>query len=255
MYHVAESGYVPYNLSVMSIALNRDVLVAQNPEPVARAQRYYDPGMEYHNFDHHVLGVWEEARGMAAYCEGQGVPVDLEILDPAVLFHDANVHRPLRKRYPTYERWAGAIARTEVMGMGYETHRAEEVRKAIVATTFGVPPRSLEAAILKRADIANVGASYATFISNGVKIFREQMRTKGLSPTRDVFEQWQQTTCAFLLGHLRDDEPFGDFDLSPLADVPMSPFKVAGLENIRRLTTETFESLLGKIGVSHEHED
>lgn len=224
------------------ISIERDVLVAQNPGLVEITRPYYEETLEYHNFNGHILGTWESARKIARLCIGSGLAVNLDVIDRSVLFHDADVHKPLTKRYPTLERRSAAIARKELRKYGDPEDTILHTSASIISTTYGVKPKSIEAAIIKRADILNIGQDYKTFISNSVRLLREQFRLRGLQFDHDSVDAWIKTTASYLSGHLRDDEPFGDFDLSEV-DPSCSLFKSDGMRNVNQFMAETYESI------------
>lgn len=228
------------------IALDREALIKQNIELVEIAKQYYDETMEYHNFEGHILGTWETTRRLAQLCIESGIDVDVAITDRAVLFHDADVHKPPIKRYATLERRSAAINRRELRLYGDNEETVRHSSKAIIATTYGEKPTTIESAIVKRADIINVGQDYKTFITNSIRVLREQFRLRGLNFTHDSIDAWIKTTAAYLTGYLRDDEPFGEFDLSEI-DPKCSVFKSSGLQNINLFLSETYGSIMGKL--------
>lgn len=225
-----------------TIATTREILVVQNADLVEMVRPFYDETMEYHNFEGHILGTWESARNLAKLCINAGVAVNLDVTDRAVLLHDADVHKPLTRRFATLERRSAAIARRVLREFGDSEDIIKQSSDSIIATTYGEKPRTIESAIVKRADILNVGQDYVTFITNSIRVLREQFRLRGLQFDRDTVDAWVKTTASYLTGYLRDDEPFGEFDLSEI-DPSCSIFKKTGLQNISQFMSETYDSI------------
>lgn len=218
-----------------------EVIKTEIPYILESAEKYYSD-LEYHNFEGHILGSIIAGRRLANRCEDAGISIDIKIVDGILAYHDANVHKNLPKKFKTYERYSASIARRELPKLNYSNEQFKKCSKGIIETTYGIKPTFIESAITKRADISNIGEDYKTFINNGIKILKEQHRRSGSSITLENVKAFQATTHAFLHGILRDDEPFGDFDLSP-EDKSCSPFKIHALGNLATFATEAPSSI------------
>jgi HD superfamily phosphodiesterase len=228
------------------IVADFETLCRQKPEIVALARPYYSEEMAYHNFEGHIAGTWESARKIASVCLEQSIEVNISVVDASVLFHDANVHKPLIARYKTPERWSAAISRQKLTDIGYSNLEVKHISNNIIETTQGVKPTTIEGAITKRADIINIGQDYTEFIVNSIKILKETIKKGNIELSKTSVDNWLQTTGAILLGQLRDDEPFGAFDLSHVDD-SCSVFKFNGLQNIARFAHENYSSIMERL--------
>lgn len=129
---------------------------------------------------------------------------------------------------------------------GYSPEEVQLCSRGIIETTYGIKPTFIESAITKRADISNIGKDYLTFINNSIKILKEQHRRSSSTITLENVKAFQATTHAFLHGILRDDEPYGDFDLSP-EDNNCSRFKIHALGNLATFAAEAPSNIFNRL--------
>lgn len=97
----------------------------------------------------HLLRVWRNA---ARISEAEGG--DTEILVAATILHDCVWIDKASPDRPRASRMAAARARRLLTGIGWASTRIKAVAHAIEAHSFsaGIPPRTLEARILRDAD-------------------------------------------------------------------------------------------------------
>ena len=228
------------------ITTNRQALIADNPQLVDLSRQFYRDDVEYHNFDGHILDTWEVARHIASACMSKGHTIGLMVLDADVLFHDSNVHVPLKSSpFKTLERRSAWIARgaLEELDCGYTTEQIKQVSGDIIATTNGIRPDTREGAILNRADIANIGFTVGTFLDTSVRIIKEYIQINELASDLVTVRRWLENAPLVLRGLLNDTPEVPDFDLSLiLAEDP--PFYERGIRNIDVLANQTAEDFL-----------
>ncbi|MEO9898796.1 MAG: HD domain-containing protein [Paracoccaceae bacterium] len=99
----------------------------------------------------HIRRVWKNAMAIVA---GDELNVDRDVLRASVVFHDlVNLPKDDPDRAMASQKSADA-AMPILRGMGFHEAKLTDVAHAIAAHSFsaGIPPRSLEARILRDAD-------------------------------------------------------------------------------------------------------
>jgi len=101
-----------------------------------RAQRYYTD-LPYHTFSH-AETVLEHAESLLDRCERFDVPVNKDVVQAAVLFHDAGYHHdPETYDEPSKEQHSAAIARDELEEMGGNEAAVSFLQHAVDVRYFG----------------------------------------------------------------------------------------------------------------------
>ncbi len=114
----------------------------------------------YHNLPH-TLSVLYAARQLAGYFDIS--EEEREVLDLAALFHDTGFIRDYDNHEEESIRLAGEFLRSQ----HYCEGRLERVQACILATKVGEMPQNRLQAILKDADLSNLGrADYLTTLEN-----------------------------------------------------------------------------------------
>lgn len=234
------------------IETNPEQLVEQNPVLVAAARQHYDDEvLVYHGFDYHILSnVWPTARKLAAVAISSGHQIDIAALDAMCVYHDADEHRPLQKRFKTRERRAASIARKEIPGLdlGYTNEQVRLISDGIITTTAGIRPRTREGALLKRADGFNAGSNVTDFLENSGRIIREQRNLERIGIEPDDLERWKDIACKILRSNLDCDPNIEGFTVPDIEEFETG-FIDRGLVNIAALASvgvDTIASWLHK---------
>lgn len=135
------------------------------PELVDAARTYYTD-LPYHSFDH-VRDALDAAHTLLERCDRYGVDVAGDVVEAALLFHDANYHRDHGAQgYGTKEAYAAAIAREELTEHGYGETFCGKVADCIRATEHDTLPDTNEAKLVRAADLRNLMQDYETFRAN-----------------------------------------------------------------------------------------
>lgn len=154
---------------------------SKNKENLERiAMSFYDPQFEYHNFNH-ALRVWNSAQEIIKRCRQDREIVNEEIVYYACLFHDAGYHEDEKtKGFDTKEDYAAKIAEEELKKINIDQSVIKQVTEAILATEreHVISGLSLEAMIVRAADLAAFAQSYEIFLENNQKLRLEAERMK-----------------------------------------------------------------------------
>lgn len=163
----------------------------------------------FHN-QQHADQVTLDAMKLANYCEKNGLSSDRSVILVAAQYHDALFHEhSLGSGFSSAERQSAAIAMEESYDLGFTDSQIEHVGACIESTERGVSCQSLEAKIIRRADLANLGGSLGGFVISSFKLYNElhmQKRFPG---------DWIsliQGSRASLADYLSEDISFGEFD-------------------------------------------
>ena len=235
------------------LSVTSEDITAENPVLVAAARQHYDDDLlDYHGFDFHIMtDVWPTARRLAIIAMSDGHEIDIPALDAMCVYHDAEEHRPLSKRFKTRERRAASIARHELptLELGYTTDQITLISEGIITTTAGMRPKSKEGAILKRADGFNAGLSVPEFLSRSARILREQRKLERIGMEPADLERWKDIACKILNSNLDCDPGIEDFAVPDL-DTTGIAFIDRGLGNIATLAAQSVDTIAGWL---HKH--
>jgi len=206
----------------------------RNPALEQAAAQLYDSRLPYHNFGH-ALETLASARELVERCRDADMDIEAAIVYPAALFHDAAYHEDYRQHgYDSKEAYSAALAVRVMHHYGYANARIHAVRSAILSTECGVACESIEARLVRAADLSGLGTSYRLFIQNALRLWREDIILSG----RDVsWDSWRDQAVGVLEQFL--DEDLG---LSPACYAPDGEawLNKHGRENLERLRCEPF---------------
>lgn len=179
-------------------------LVDMNREPALEqaAAALYDTRLPYHNFSH-VLESLAHARILVERCREADMDVEPGIIYPAILFHDAGYQDDHRQHgYESKEQYSAALAGHVLPDYGYGSARIAEIQEAILCTQCGMPCTSIEARIVRAADLSGLAASYHLFLQNAMRLWREEI----ILSKKDVpWESWRDRAVEMLERFLAED--------------------------------------------------
>ncbi len=143
----------------------------------------------YHNLSH-TLGVLKSARQLMI---DAGLPRgDSEILELAALFHDSGFVR----QYANHEAASVEIAKTFLQREGYPAHKINRIAACIEATRISRLPATRLQALLKDADLHNLGStaffSKLPLLRHEWEVFCKQIYSE---------EEWLALNLEFLHKH------------------------------------------------------
>lgn len=123
------------------------------------AQPLYPRNKAYHNFGH-AIEVWKSCQKLIARCRAYGLDPDEEVLAWAAFFHDALFGLGYQvKGFATMEEMSANAAIEEMRKAGLNPNKIALAADAIKATHYSLEPQTLEAKILRAADMSNLGGS------------------------------------------------------------------------------------------------
>jgi len=111
---------------------------------------------------------------LAERCRHCGIHVSIEVLVWAALFHDALFGKDPREfGCSTPEELSAKVAAEEMRKLGYLEHMIAAVIDAIKPTNAGVMPVTVEAKILRAADLSRMAGAYSDFREDFDKLAAE----------------------------------------------------------------------------------
>ncbi len=131
------------------------------------AKKHY-VDIPYHNFKH-ALHVLENAKILIDRCKKYGIFVDEEVIEIAVLFHDAGYSE--KTSHNSKEKYSSEIAEEELSKINYP--KIKEVKKGIMATHKDAVPRTPEEKIVRASDLMGLSCDYETFRKNSINLAKE----------------------------------------------------------------------------------
>jgi predicted metal-dependent HD superfamily phosphohydrolase len=195
---------------------------------------YGDPKLfVYHNFDQHVMTVVRMALKLADRVEAAGHKIDREVLTLAALGHDALFGvSPKALGFSNSEQVAASYTARLLEELGMVPERIAKVVHAIEATNFAVSPQSIEAKILRAADLSNLASPYETFRGCTELFYAENLSRGGSSS----FAGFAHNSLRYLSLYMQEF-----IALTPHASDPQgrSVWHTAAMRNILQLFRET----------------
>lgn len=148
----------------------------------------YDPRLPYHNFSH-ALDVLAAGEEILARCRDERITVAAEVVYPALLLHDAGYHEDYAARgYDSREALSAGLAETELRHHQYPPRLIEAVQAAILSTRLGESCETIEARVVKAADLSGLAADYNLFLQNSMRLWREDTLLKGVEVS---WQEWR----------------------------------------------------------------
>lgn len=137
------------------------------------ARDYYSDRLPYHNWSH-AAAVMEKVDELSERVGRRTRRLARGALHVAAAWHDAGFHEDhTRKGYETKEHYSAALAERYLKAQKVDEACRKIVRVAILGTIHGVERTNINALILHRADVANIGDTYENFLEANVKLWHE----------------------------------------------------------------------------------
>lgn len=197
---------------------------------LARCAEHTYADLPYHNFAH-ALHTWEVAENLADYCEANELSADRRIIMASALFHDAGFEVPLAEHgLHSKEEYSAYIAGQVLPDFSFSTEELVHVQDCIRSTERGIPCQSLEAKIIRRADLDNLTGNIPSLLQNSWKLWVEaDQLSEGSLPLQ--FNDWICGIRSNLQAYFDEDVSFGEFDKVG----GQSIFLAAALRNIEKI--------------------
>ena len=212
------------------------------------ARELYDDSLPYHNFAH-AVEVLNESMRLADLCTENGIYVNRRVLAAAALLHDANYYQDSANRFKTKEEYSQYIARNILPFFDYDIEEIELVEDCIKGTELGMSCTSIEAKIIRRADIGNVSRNREELLAKTLAFSLEEIQMKGLENI-DWDSIVNKAKYVFGIYLEEDDLRLGDFE--PTRNGKLC-FIADCLDNIDSMARETRDTLIriGKVTVEN----
>jgi predicted metal-dependent HD superfamily phosphohydrolase len=196
------------------------------------AAALYDPVLPYHNF-RHALAVAEEGRRIVDRCRAAGIVIDADVVHYACLLHDAGYRDDHAARgFESKEAYSAELAADVLDRCGVDRRVAAAVREAILSTHCDAHCASVEARAVRAADLSGLGADFASFRDDAVKLKHEHEIMTGEDLPWDT---WREVACRRIAAFLRERLDLTAADVDASGD---SVLAVRARENVRRLLAE-----------------
>lgn len=231
----------------------------RNPAIIERLMRPgYSERLFYHRFEH-AQETRDIARELGRLCVKNGKEVDFYVLEWAALGHDYEyleydaVLSDVRAQYPSREKYAAAMVAGMMANHQAPQEKIQMVKEAIWSTEVDVPCTSLEAKIIRRADLDNVGSENPIpFFFNTLKLYREWRLLNHKDPhftkiNVPEFINYAINSAKVLSRYNAEDVSFGDFDLD---ETGQNIFCKRAARNIQMLFPDRIKELAQKAGSS-----
>lgn len=143
------------------------------------AQHYYSDRLPYHNWSH-AVAVMEEVDKLSERLSRRTRRLARGALHIAAAWHDAGFHEDHTKLgFETKEHYSAALAEHYLKAQGADDSTRKVVRVAILGTIHSAERPSINAVILHRADVANIGDTYKNFLAANIKLWHEHSLLNG----------------------------------------------------------------------------
>lgn len=153
--------------------------ITRDPELEQAAAALYDARLPYHNFGHALANI-DASQGLLDRCHRENIFVDVAVVYAALLFHDAgyqddhHAHGCVSK-----EAWSAELAGVALRRRSAPPAQIRAVQACILSTRCGVPCQTLEARIVKAADLSGLALGYEAFLQNARRLWHEQVLLTG----------------------------------------------------------------------------
>ena len=184
----------------------------------------------YHNWEHHVGPMFQAAQALGARCRRHGVHLDMQVLETAVLFHDALFHvEPDCLGFKSREHLAAAYAGKLLRRAGAPEDFAARVEETILATNVEFEPATPEEKAIRALDLTNIGGPYWSFLANTQLLCEEAKKQRGGNLS---FTDFARGSIHFLGGYIARM-----VELTPEArdEQGRSTWHMAGVRNLVKL--------------------
>lgn len=139
----------------------------------------YYPNYPYHNYEGHIIDVFQRITAAHAVLQAMNVEVDLYKAQAAVLLHDIFYHEDHKSMgYESKEKLSAVRADFILDALGVVKEDIEEVHSAILATESSAEPQTNLEKLVRLMDIGNVGDEEPVFFRNTIAYATELAKRK-----------------------------------------------------------------------------
>ena len=139
-----------------------------------RAKNHY-VDLPYHNWENHILPVFDFAMHLCKRCEDYGYVIRVYTVKISAREHDTCYHENHEEKgFKTKEEYSAWVARNDIFSVGFPEHIAEYLAKDVEGCIIGTDPqkklKTIEQMIVAAADLFNLSGDYEKFIENCNKL-------------------------------------------------------------------------------------
>lgn len=195
------------------------------------ARPFYSYELAYHNWDH-ALAVMRDVDVLAERVASRGTVLARGALQVAAAWHDAGFHEDHQMYgFETKEHYSAFLLEQHLAGTEVSDGEKEQMRLAILGTIHGSTRESLNTLALHRADVANIGGPYQSFVRSSLLLWEEHdERDHTISSFSDYIEGAAKY-IAFIAEEARVELP----RLGEPVGTPES-YDTIALDNLRRIS-------------------
>jgi predicted metal-dependent HD superfamily phosphohydrolase len=181
----------------------------RNPHLEQVAAELYSDRMPYHSF-RHVQRALAAGALLVERCLKQGVPIDVDVVYYALLFHDAGYHENhSSKGFATKEEYSAHLAVQCLRAEAISEPIIKKVVAAILSTQRDAQFTSNEEKAVRAADLAGLASDYETFRANAQKLHREHEMLTGQKVT---WAEWKASVKETISFYLSQEPALSYFD-------------------------------------------
>jgi len=204
-----------------------------NLESEARA--LYSDDLPYHNFSH-IQKTLKSADIILERCQREGIQINVQIVYPALLFHDAGYHEDhLAHGYKNKESYSVGLANPILEEHGFSSRSIEKIGAAIMATERNAQILCAEHKAVRAADLSSMAADYDEFLRSSLKLKSEY---EMLNQKRISWSSWQDVSHDVIDFHLSREIKLTSYFYDENGE---SAFHSAVRGNLARLMNEPVE--------------
>lgn len=205
VYPQSQQGYIARIARKKSGRLSRagkNSMIVRNTKLEQTVAALYDPRLPYHNLGH-ALDVLAASEELLARCHGEGIRVDAEVVYPALLLHDAGYHQDhVARGFESKEALSADLAASELRRHQYPPKLIEAVQAAILSTRCGAICETIEARVVKAADLSGLAADYQLFLQNSMRLWREDTLLRAVETP---WPEWRRRAAGTIERLLSED--------------------------------------------------
>lgn len=194
-------------------------------------KRYSD--LHYHNFGH-ALEVMEAALILANTCRKYEIPVEMQVVGYATLYHDTNyADDPKFRGFKSREEQSAAAAGKDLTVLKVDKRTIENTKACINSTHHFSDFATVEQKIVRASDLKGFAGSYDKFLQNTLLLRKEHELLNGKKVSA---KDWKLMTAKTGLFYLSQD-----IRITPKHDDASgaSVFHISAARNLYRSLSET----------------
>jgi hypothetical protein len=206
----------------------------------------YYPKYPYHNYEGHVLDVYDRTTKAYGQLVDLGVDIDLHKAQAAVLLHDILYHVDYASQgYASSEELSAVASDYILLKLGIERASIDEVHDAILATHVTAVPKTNVEKLVRLMDVGNVGDTEEIFFRNTIR-FALELAKRDMS-LHSLYSAQRESFAGFLRSYV---EPPILFETVDGESVTLPGYNTY-FANIRKLGSLPFAAVLNIAGVKN----